>query len=395
MYYISEQPDYTVVFAGITGTGKSAAGNFFFNKDVFSSGGGLLAVTDKCSAYTSTICGKTVKIIDTPGFFDGYTSAEENFGELSKTITFAKDGIHAVVFVMNNNRYTEQCEKAIKHLQLFKGLKPFLFVLLTHANNEGVTKAATDEYIQQTLSHPRCPGGLKNLIELVKNRVIMLESVNTNAENYHAQKSKEFIMMIEDIHKSNAYKIYTNSMLQRAAQVYERAKLQQKAEIRIATKLLQSNEEKIQQLKKQAKGSTNSEAIKKINDKIVALTLENKTLESIILEEIKGEYLVKLTNKILQAVMEGSKIIAKNIVQFIIHCMKKYYSAKSEGLTLLHELLTYPTIRTGDVGGIVVGVIGAIVSTVFPGQTPVTGAFTGVQVGAMVRNKAYDDCTQQ
>ena len=394
-YYVSEKPDYTIVFTGITGTGKSAAGNFFFNREVFSTGGGLLAVGDKCSAYTSTICGKIVKIIDTPGFFDGYTSAEENFGELCKILTLAKDGIHAVVFVMSNNHYTEQCEKAIKHLQLFIGLEPILFVLLTHANNQGVTKAATDEYIQQTLSHPRCPGGVKNLMKLVKNRVMMLESTNTSAESYHAQKSKEFIMMIENIHKSNACKIYTNSMLQHAAQVYEEAKLQQQAEIRIATELSQSNEEKIQQLKKQAKDSTNSEAIKKINDEIVALKLENETLESN-LEEIKDEeYLVKLTNKLLQAEMEGSKITAKNIVEFIIRYMK-YRSEKPRDLTGFLVNLTYQ-IGTMAIGG--------IVGSVIPGPGTVAGAQVGAVIGAVIgaaggneyepASKAYDDCKQQ
>ena len=276
---------------------------------------------------------------------------------------------------MNNNRYTEHCENAIKDLQLFKGLEPFLFVLLTHANNEGVTKAATDEYIQQTLSNPRCPGGLKNIMKLVKNRVIMLELVNTSAENYHAQKSKEFITMIEDIHKSNAYKIYTNTILQYAAQVYEKVKLQQQAEIRRAKKLLWSNEEKIQQLKKQAKDSTNSEAIS-IGDEIVALKLGNKTLESK-LEKIKN--VKHLTNKALQAEIES--ILAKKVEE-------------------------HRGIIAGGIGTTVGGIIGSIVGSIVPGVGTVVGATVGASVVASVgaqivggaykpAPKAYDECKQQ
>ena len=355
------------MFAGLTGSGKSAAMNFFLRDLRW----GVLSITGVTIATaTATICGKTVKIIDTHSLFD---SNEVYFGEFCKTLTLAKDGIHAVAFVMANNmRYTVQHIKAI---QKIKGLGPFLFVLLTHANNEGVTKAATDEYIQQILSHPRCPGDIKNLMELVKNRVIMLESY-TSAENYHAQKSKEFIMMIEDIHKSNAYKIYTNSILQHTAQVYEKAKLQQQAEIRIVTKLLWSNEEKIQQLKKQAKDSTNSEATINIGDKIVALELENETHESKLKEIKDEEYLEKVTNKILQAEMEN--IPAKN---------------------------------TGEKS---IGIIGAIVGSIFKGSlgpSAAVGAYVVAQqisaiIGApaeasaraqigTVIGAAYDECKQQ
>ena len=56
---------------------------------------------------------------------------------------------------MSNSRYTETCEMAIEQLLRFKNLKPFLFVLLTHAKEAGVTKAATDKYIQEILIAPQ------------------------------------------------------------------------------------------------------------------------------------------------------------------------------------------------------------------------------------------------
>ena len=203
--YISEKPDYTVVFAGITGAGKSTAGNFFLNGehfrcDYFS----LHSVTKQCSSAISTICGRSVKIIDAPGFVNGFY--EETLQELNRHLTLTKYGIHAVAFVMENRCFFEFYEKSIMQLLRFKALKPFLFVLLTHAQDIGVTKAV-DEYIQQMLQHPRCPQGYRNIMRLVGNRVIMVESLNTTGE-YHVQKSKEFMTMIKHIHQSNGYKVY-------------------------------------------------------------------------------------------------------------------------------------------------------------------------------------------
>ena len=398
-YHVSEKPDYTIVFAGITGSGKSTAGNFFFRESKFIGKGGLLSVTEKCSEATSTICDKKVKIIDSPGFFDGLASAEDTFNELSKAMTHAKDGIHAVAFVMKNNRYTEECEKAIEQLLHFRGLQPFIFVLLTYAKNIGVTKAKTDEYIQQTLSDERCPPGFKSLMQLVNNHVIMLDSVNT-AEYYHEQKCDELMVMMENIKKANGYKIYTNSMFLHANQMYEKAKLQQLTEIRIVTNVVELNGEKIQQLKRQLVGTMNNkqnEAMKIINNEILTLIAENEVLQDK-LDEIKDKkYLEMLTNKILEDEMSKSKINARNIVQFTgqyIH----YLSEKASGL---QNLLKYDTIGLGALGGLVGGGIGAILGSIIPRSENLLGTQTGKVAGYVVANSvrsakiAFDGCKPQ
>ena len=102
----------------------------------------------------------------------------------------------------------------------FKNLQPFLFVLLTHAGNTGGDEEATHEYIANDLSKVRCAQGLKDLIDQVDNRVIMVESCNPTEEHY-VQKSKEFIAMIEHIQTINGNKMYTNDILKETAYIQE------------------------------------------------------------------------------------------------------------------------------------------------------------------------------
>lgn len=137
--------------------------------------------------------------------------------------------MHAIAFVISiSSRYTTIHDQAIQELLYFKELQPFLFVLLTHAGNKGGDEKATQEYIKNELSKNRCPPGLKDLIDQVGNRVIMVES-NNSTEDYYVQKSEQFIAIIETIQKINGYKMYTNDILKDTAYVYETVRIDHSA----------------------------------------------------------------------------------------------------------------------------------------------------------------------
>ena len=259
--------------------------------------GGVLRGSKDCMGSTSTICGKTVKIIDTPGFFDGFTATESNFQKLSKVVTLAKEGIHALAFVLG--RYTDSCEEAIEQLLLFTGIQPFMFVLLTHAENLGENEVTTKEYIEECLSSPDCPTGFRDLMKMVENRVIMLETVKFIASDYREQKSKELIVMIDSLLETNENKIYSNSMLQLAAQVHEVAKQCQDAKIKEATEQITLYSEKIKKLKYQT-DDTSSET----NDEIVTLEEELEEVRSKCSKIENPRYLEEFTEKVLTDAMK-------------------------------------------------------------------------------------------
>ena len=387
----------------MTGTGKSSAGNFFLNKKAFLSQKGLLAVTDECNASTAVICGKTVKIIDTPGFFDGFKSTEENFKELSRALTLAKDGFHAVAFVMNFNHFIVTHTEALSQILNFKGIKPYLFVLLTHTENEGITKEASDKYIEQCLLSPKCPQGLKDLMREVKNRVIMLESVVPVDQNYQMLKSKQLIEMVESIFKSNKNKIYNNGVLRFAAEAYELAKKHQAEKIQNITSQIQSNLEKIEELQKQNNNGAKSpvnDAARAISDEIAELRKKKKDLENN-LEEVKSEkYLQKMTSDYLNKIMKESDIKAKNFSEFM-KLFALYIGASAVVTPMAAGIM-------GAAGAIVGGGIGAVVGSVLPGVGTTVGAVGGAQIGGGLGGAlggaatlagsvkgAYDDCNQQ
>ena len=387
----------------MTGSGKSSAGNFFLNKKAFLSQKGLLAGTDECNAGISTICGKTVKIIDTPGFFDGFKSTEENFKELSRALTLAKDGFHALAFVMSFNRFIVTHTEALNQILNFKGIKPHLFLLLTHTEREGITKEAADKYIKECLSSPKCPQGLKVLLHEVDNRVIMLESVVPVDQNYQKLKSKQLIEMAESIFNSNKKKSYNNKVLRYAATAYEYARKHQAEKIENITSEIKTNSEKIEELEKQNNNSIKSpvnKTAKNLSNEITELQKKNKDLENE-LEDVKSEkYLQAMTSDYLKKIMKDSNIKAKDFSDF----MRLF--ALHIGVSAVATPVGAGVM--GAAGAIVGGGIGAVVGTVVPGLGTTVGAVGGAQVGgslggilggaslltASVKG-AYDDCNQQ
>ena len=180
-----------------------------------------------------------------------------------------------------------------------------MFILFTHTKKNGVTRTAAAEHIEQFLTSDRCAPGFRTLIELVENRVIMLEAVDHVAENYQQQKCCELLMMVEKIYKRNGNKVYTNAMLHHAAEVYEKVKRQQKEEIQVIMKSLESNSQKMKQLELQIKDTAiTANDKKKFGKEITALQKENVGLEKRLENINDAQYLVQLTNKILKDEMQ-------------------------------------------------------------------------------------------
>ena len=312
---------------------------------------------------TSTICGKTVKIIDTPGIFDGFKCDEQNVKDISKASVRCKDGIHAFVFVMDNKSYTKQCEMAIDVFLEFGGIEPFTFVLLTHAKETGATKAATDLYIEKVLSSPRCPSGLKRFMNSFERRVMMLES-ETTTEDYCVQKREEFIAMIKNISKNNGYKMYTHDILNNASKIYEHARLEQQQKIDHVKNKLKSNIEKINQLKKQL--DYTSDKSSEVSKEIAELEKENRTHEKH-LEHIEDTNYPG--NRAEEIIIEGHNINDSELSNFM--------TSFADYIAKVAFLVPAAAAYHGAIGSGFGAAAGVVVPVVGPGAGAVIGGVAG------------------
>ena len=226
-----EMYDYSIMVTGVTGSGKSAFCNFICAEEVFQTNEGLISVTAKTQAITRRLLGKTVRLIDTPGFCDEYETNEEHMKELGQAIFLARNGVNAVGFTINaSKRFTKNEARTIQEMSKFKEIWPFTFIIFTNAGSLGEDEEEQKLQLQKNLASKRCPKSLHDLLECVGNRYILVESVEhtENQTAYYQQKVRELLHMIYKIYDLNGHKLYTNELFVKASKLVEQAR-QQKA----------------------------------------------------------------------------------------------------------------------------------------------------------------------
>ena len=211
--------DYTLLVTGVTGNGKSSLCNFLScSNSAFETATGFASITEKSGFAIITMQGKRVKLIDTPGFCDDYETEEEHMEEFGEAVVLASKGVNAIGLVINAKaRYTSNDTDTIEQLSQYQELWPYMFIIFTHAGSLGVTEDDQHKGLQSNFKELRCPESLKDLMQKVNNRYILVESIKPtdDPDEYYQKKTKEIETMMVNIYEANGFQLYTNELFNR------------------------------------------------------------------------------------------------------------------------------------------------------------------------------------
>ncbi|XP_038588727.1 GTPase IMAP family member 7-like [Micropterus salmoides] len=202
-----------IVILGKTGVGKSSLANTIFGEELFEIDDSLDSGTRKCQAETRSVKGRSITLIDTPGFFDTDRSEEEMKSEIVSCIVKSAPGPHAFLILLKLEKVTEHEQAVINKIIKYFSEEAFKYAIVLFTHGDQLRKG------QKIEDHVQKNEYMSELVKKCGGRCHVIDNKYWNENPKDEYRSNRFQMeellnTIEKIVMENNGNCYTNEMLQ-------------------------------------------------------------------------------------------------------------------------------------------------------------------------------------
>ncbi|XP_058617604.1 GTPase IMAP family member 4-like [Onychostoma macrolepis] len=195
-----------LVLLGKSGVGKSAAGNTILGQKELISVQRMISVTRECSEAHTTISGRSVTAVDTPGFFDTQMKSEELAEEIARSVYISSPGPHAFLIVLRvTDRFTEHEQQIPQMIEMMfgEGVLKYSFILFTHGDL--LEEESVEKLIKQNCR-------LRDLVQKCGDRYHVFNNKDLN----NREQVNDLLQKIDSMIEQNGGGHYSNQMFEDA-----------------------------------------------------------------------------------------------------------------------------------------------------------------------------------
>ncbi|XP_016407637.1 GTPase IMAP family member 4-like [Sinocyclocheilus rhinocerous] len=215
----SKPTELRIVLLRKTGVGKSSAGNTILGESIFKYKKSLNSVTKCCSVGRSVVKGRTLSVIDTPGFFDTTLPREKMTVEMANSVFLPAPGPHAFLFVLPVDRFTKQEEQVLAQIQMIFGEDVLTYLIILFTNGDDIDP---ETFGTEVNGH----NILRPIVERCQGRF----HVFTNKDENNREQVYDLLQKIDTMIEQNGGGHYSNHMFQEAQRFRQEEEIRNREE---------------------------------------------------------------------------------------------------------------------------------------------------------------------